>query len=88
MDANEFLHEKLKGWPEKEWHQPDVSDFMDCECGDKLHTIEKLNSHIKEHNPIYSTMPIQDLIARLVEIGEWEKFLHWAHQPPTSFLNY
>jgi hypothetical protein len=73
MEANEFLHGKL--YPERCWHEfariyvEDEAEYCKHCKWIKIHPTKGELS-----NPTYSTMPIQDLIARLVEIGEWEKF--------------
>jgi len=86
-DPNKFLHEKLQGWPEKEWHEYGVWEqpkqglpYMECLCcGHRISYWKDAKS-----NPTYRTMPVDHLIQRLVEIGEWVKFVdyvNWNHCP-------
>jgi hypothetical protein len=83
MTANEFLHGKLYGMDEiSEWPCQQL-------CGGTgeaiYHNVDGKCKHPECHPknddriPTYHTMPIQDLIARLVEMGEWEKFEKYSY---------
>ena len=73
MTPNEFLHRHL--YPGECWHSGSIYREPN---GNRRFGCSKCGSAAP--NPNYSTMPIQDLIARLVELGEWVEFRLYAYK--------